>query len=82
MFDGKWVQGDNPKDEPVLGTPEISSLADLGNAYEVLHGMRPVPFDPADAVVLVLAAVAPMAPLLLTLMPLGRILELLSKVLV
>jgi hypothetical protein len=53
MFDGKWVQGDNPKGEPVLGTPEISSLADLGNAYEVLNGMRPVPFDPADAAVLV-----------------------------
>jgi hypothetical protein len=82
MFDGKWVQGDNPKGEPVLGTPEISSLADLGNADEVLNGMRPVPFDPADALVLVLAAVAPMTPLLLTLMPLGRILELLSKVLV
>ena len=82
MFDGKWVQGDNPKGEPVLGTPEISSLADLGNAYDVLDRMRPVPFDPADAVVLVLAAVIPMTPLLLTVMPLERMLELMSKVLV
>ena len=82
MFDGKWVQGDNPKGETVLGTPEISSLADLGNAYDVLDRMRPVPFDPADAVVLVLAAVIPMAPLLLTVMPLGRLLEFMSKFLV
>jgi hypothetical protein len=82
MFDGKWVQGDNPKGEPVLGTPEISSLADLGNAYDVLDRMRPVPFDPADAVVLVLAALIPMTPLLLTVMPLGRLLEFMSKFLV
>ncbi len=82
MFEGKWVQGDNPKGEPVLGTPEISSLADLGNAYDVLDRMRPVPFDPADAVVLVLAAVIPMTPLLLTVMPVGRLLELVSKFLV
>ncbi len=82
MFDGKWVQGDNPKGEPVLGTPEISSLADLCNAYDVLDRMRLVPFDPADAVVLLLAALIPMTPLLLTVMPLERILELLPKVLV
>jgi hypothetical protein len=82
MFDGKWVQGDNPAGEPVLGTPEISSLADLGNAYDVLDRMRPVPFDPADAVVLVLAAVIPMTPLLLTVMPLERLLEFVSKFLV
>ena len=82
MFDGKWVQGDNPKGEPVLGAPDISSLADLGNAYAVLDRMRPVPFDPADAVVLALAALIPMTPLLLTVMPLERMLELMSKVLV
>ena len=44
LLDGKWVQGDHPEDEPVLGTPDISSLADLGNAYEVLDRMRPIPF--------------------------------------
>ena len=54
----------------------------LGNAYDVLNRMRPVPFDPADALVLVLAAVIPMTPLLLTVMPLERLLEFLSKFLV
>jgi hypothetical protein len=82
MFDGKWMQGDNPKEEPPLGTPDISSLADLGNAYEVLDRMRPVPFDPSDAIVLALAALVPMAPLLLTAMPLGQIIDLVSKTLV
>ena len=82
MFDGKWVQGAYPTSEPVLGTPDISSLADLGNAYEVLDRIRAVPFDPADALILVLAALIPLAPLLLTVMPLGQWLELAGKVLV
>jgi hypothetical protein len=82
MFERKWVHGENPKGEPVLGTPEISSLADLGGAYDLLARMRAVPFDPADAVVLVIAALIPMAPLLLTVVPLDRLLELMSKVLV
>jgi hypothetical protein len=82
MFDGKWVQGANPKGEPALGTPDISSLADLGNAYEVLDRMRPIPFDPSDAIVLALAAVVPMAPLLLTIMPLGQIIDFVSKTLI
>ena len=82
MFHGKWVQGENPKGEPSLGTPDISSLADLGNAYEVLDRMRPIPFDPSDAIVLGLAAVIPMMPLLLTVMPLGQIIDLVSKTLI
>jgi hypothetical protein len=82
QFDRKWVQGDNPGGDPVLGTPEISSLADLGGAYDILATMRAVPFDPADAVALLLAALVPMTPLLLTIMPLDRLLELLSKLLV
>jgi len=82
MFDRKWVQGDNPAGDPMLGTPEISSLADLGSAYEILAKMRAVPFDPADAIVLLLAALLPMTPLLLAIMPLDKLLELLSKILV
>jgi hypothetical protein len=82
MFDRKWVKGENPGGDPVLGTPEISSLADLGAAYEILAKMRVAPFDPADAIVLLLAALVPMTPLLLTIMPLDRLLELLSKLLV
>jgi len=72
----------NLSTHPVLGTPDISSLADLGNAYEVLDRMRPVPFDPSDALILVLAALLPLTPLVLTVMPLGQLLELAGKVLV
>jgi hypothetical protein len=82
LFDRKWVQGENPGGEPVLGTPEISSLADLGAAYAVLDRMKFVPFEPEDGIVLLLAALVPMLPLLLTIMPVDELLELLSKLLV
>ena len=57
-------------------------MADLGAAYDMLAEMRSTVFDPADAIVLLLAALVPMAPLLLTVMPLDKLLELLSKVVV
>ena len=82
MFDGKWVQGDNPQGERCSARRRSRRSPILGNAYDVLDRMRPVPFDPADAVVLVLAAVIPMMPLLLTVMPLERLLEFVSKFLV
>ena len=69
LFDEKWVRGGHGKDEVPLGAPEISSLADLAGASAVLYSMRPVPFDPRDAVALALAALIPMTPLVLTMFP-------------
>ena len=80
LFDEKWVQGRHGKDEVPLGAPEISSLADLAGASAVLYGMRPVPFDPRDAVALSLAALIPMTPLALTMFPPTKIFDLIFKV--
>ena len=80
LFDEKWVQGRHGKDEVPLGAPEISSLADLAGASAVLYSMRPVPFDPRDAVALALAALIPMTPLVLTMFPPSKIFDLLFKV--
>jgi len=82
LFDEKWVQGRHAKDEVPLGAPEISSLADLAGASDVLYRMRPVPFDPRDAVALGLAALIPMTPLALTMFPAQKIFDLIFKVLV
>jgi hypothetical protein len=62
--------------------PEISSLADLAGASAVLYSMRPVPFDPRDALALGLAALIPMTPLVLTMFPPQKIFEMIFKVLV
>ena len=76
------MQGDNPRGKVVLGSPDISSLGDLGNAYEALDRMRPFPFDPADVFLLAMATLFPMAPLMLTVYPLGDMLELVWKLMV
>ena len=80
LFDEKWVQGRHGKDEVPLGAPEISSLADLAGASDVLYRMRPVPFDPRDALALGLAALIPMTPLVLTMFPPSKIFDLIFKV--
>ena len=61
------------KDEPILGTGDIQSLADLGNSYAVVREMRPVPFDLQDVALLVATTAMPILPLLLTVMPLEEL---------
>jgi hypothetical protein len=39
-FDAMWVRGGAPADEPLVGSADIQSLADLGNSFEVVRTMR------------------------------------------
>jgi hypothetical protein len=39
QFDSKWVGSINTSEEPLLGTTDIQSLADLGNSYELIRKM-------------------------------------------
>lgn len=77
-FHRKWIIG-NPGDQSLLGTADIQSLADLGNSYTFVERMYAVPIDPSIVVHLLIATVLPLAPLLLTLMPLREIVKLLFK---
>ena len=74
-FDAKWVRGGGGADEPMLGSGDIQSLADLGNSYAVVQDMRIVPVTKQAMFQLAVATVAPIAPLLLTLMPLEELLK-------
>jgi len=40
------------KDEAILGTADIQSLADLGNSYAVVRQMRIVPFGYNDVTIM------------------------------
>jgi hypothetical protein len=80
-FHKKWIEGQNPSHEALLGTADIQSLADLGNSYELVEKMKPIPIDPRTVIHLVAAGLFPMVPLLLTVMPLNELLKLLTKVL-
>ena len=68
-FDAKWLRGGAPSGEPLVGTADVQSLADLANSFEVVKGMRIAPMT-RDAVVQVAAAMClPLVPLFLTVMP-------------
>ena len=79
-FDGKWVRGSAPADEPLIGSADIQSLADLGNSYEVVKGMRWVPFSPQTVLQLAVTTLVPVVPLTLTMISLEQLLERLLKV--
>lgn len=81
LFQRKWIQNQNPDQEPLLGTGDIQSLADLGNSYALVEKMGSLPIDFHTLIQLVVAALLPIAPLLLTVMPLKDILKMLFKIL-
>lgn len=74
-FDAKWLRGGAAADEPLVGSGDIQSLADLGNSYEVVRTMRAVPFSKEIILQLAAAVLAPMVPLALTMMPLEQLLK-------
>jgi hypothetical protein len=74
-FDAKWLRGGAPADEPLTGSGDIQSLADMGNSFEVVRTMRIAPFAKETILLLVAATVAPIAPLLLTMMPMEELLK-------
>jgi hypothetical protein len=75
QFDSKWVEGVNPAEEPLLGTADIQSLADLGNSYEVARKMRAIPIQLSDFIAMALPGVIPALPLAATVMPVSEILK-------
>jgi hypothetical protein len=71
-FNQKWLRR-KANDEQLLGSADIQSLADLGNSFAVVREMRVVPFATGDVLRLLVAALIPLVPLLLTIMPLEQL---------
>jgi hypothetical protein len=81
-FYRKWILGQNPQQDSLLGAADIQSLADLGNSYGYIEKMNAFPIGLRSILHLLVAALLPMASLLLTVMPLKELIKLLFKVLV
>lgn len=79
-FNRKWIRGQNDAGEPLLGTGDIQSLADLANSYAVIEAMSPLPVGLRTILHLVVASLLPIVALLPTVMPLKDIVKLLLKV--
>lgn len=80
-FDTKWLRGGAPPEEALVGSADIQSLADLCKSLDVVKTMRFVPITRDDVLRLVIVTLAPVAPLLLTMMPLDELLRRLLGVL-
>jgi hypothetical protein len=74
-FDAKWLRGGAPAEEPFVGSGDIQSLADLSNSFEVVRTMGIAPITKQAIVQLVAATLAPIVPLVLTMMPLEELLK-------
>jgi hypothetical protein len=74
-----WSSGGRLPDEPLLGTPDIQSLADLHNAFQVIEGMRMTPFGMKNVTSLAVYVLAPVAPLLLTTFSVEQLLDQMLK---
>ena len=81
-FHRRWVEKSQPTEEPLLGTADIQSLADLGNSFEIIRKMRTLPVAASDFIAMVLPGLIPVLPLVATVMPLGEILKSLLKLIV
>ena len=79
-FDHKWLHRQTPVAEGLLGSPDIQSLADLANSFDVVQQLRLLPTR--DTILrLALFAVAPLAPLPLAVVSGRELLERLVKTL-
>ena len=72
-FRGKWLDSRTRTDEALIGSADIQSLADLGNAYGVVEGMRLAPISYIAAIRLAAMTLIPAAPLLLTMVPFNEL---------
>jgi len=77
-FECKWMS-DTPPREPLLGSSDIRSLADLSNGYRVVKSMQVVPIGKEVVLSLMFLSLLPVVPLALTLVPLDRVASSLLK---
>ena len=74
-FENKWLGVAAPPEEPLLGTPDLQSLADLSTSVGIVRNMRWVPVSTRLLIAIVTAALLPMLPLLLFKYPIAELAE-------
>ena len=72
-FEKKWLNTASAPADPLLGTPDLQSLADLSNSVGIVRNMRWVPISTRLVISALVAALAPMAPLFLFKYPVAEI---------
>jgi hypothetical protein len=78
LFEQKWIQEKLPAGETLLGSPDASSLADLGSSFTVVRQMRLVPIDKPTLIALAVSAALPMLPVVLYATPTPELIRMLK----
>jgi len=71
-FESKWLTNSTAK-EPLLGTPDIQSLADLANCAKTVRDMRVVPVSRRIVMTYAIGVLVPFLPLLLLKYPIAEL---------
>jgi hypothetical protein len=80
-FERKWLARGEARDEPLIGSADIQSLADLRNSFMTIRAIDVVPFNLKTVRSLALTTLLPVAPLLLTTFSVEELLDRVLKVL-
>lgn len=62
----KWIEGNHPKDEQLLGTMDNSSLSDINGSYGPVQSMKLIPIDMKMLVLSFALNLLPFIPLVFT----------------
>jgi hypothetical protein len=73
-FSEKWLRGGADPCEPLIGSGDIQSLADLGNSYSAAEQTRVIPLTLRSLLPFAAAFLLPILPLVLTVMPAEQLL--------
>jgi hypothetical protein len=79
-FAGKWARGATQQVEPLLGSPDIQSMADLDSSFAIVREMKLVPFGKETIVRFIVIIAAPLAPLALTMFSLEELIKRLFQI--
>ena len=74
-FENKWLNASTIPADPLLGTADLQSLADLSNSVGIVRNMRWVPVSTRLLISVVIAALLPMLPLLLFKYPIAELVQ-------
>jgi hypothetical protein len=80
-FERKWVHGERPAGEPLLGSADIQSLADLGNSYSIVQETRLMPFSVKHITNVAIITALPLLPLVFTILPFRALVKQALKIL-
>jgi hypothetical protein len=72
-FDQKWIGGQRSPDEPLVGSSDVQSLADMGNSFNVVRSIVPFPFGRNSLAGLAVIIAIPILPLTLTMFSLQEL---------